>query len=103
MPKPSGGSSYPGGGVSSYQAPAGAGFGYEDVGGGAQDYKMYGSMPGGLGKPSSMASTATDVPTGGSYKHQGFDSGKTGSNYSAYNVPQGGYGFIPTGVGVACC
>lgn len=98
MPKPSGGSSYPTGGVNSYQAPSGAGFGYEDVASGAQDYKMYGGMQTGLGKPNPMTSSTGDMPSGGSYKHQGFDTGKTASSYSAYSVPQGGYGFIPTGV-----
>ena len=89
------------GGVNSYQAPSGAGFGYEDVAGVSQDYKMYGGVASGLGKPHPMTSSTGDVPPGGSYKqHQGFDSTKTGS-YSSYSVPQGGmggYGFIPTGV-----
>ena len=103
LPKPSAGSSYPGGGVNSYQAPSGAGFGYEEVAGVSQDYKMYGGVAGGLGKSHPMTSSAADMPSGaGSYKQlQGFDSGKSGSNYSSYSVPQGGmggYGFIPTGV-----
>ena len=96
IPKPSGGSSYPGGGVNSYQAPSGAGFGYEDVSTGAE-YKMYGGMGGGaLGKPHPMSSTAADLPTASGYKgHGGFDSK---SSYSTYSMPQGGYSFIPTGV-----
>ena len=103
LPKPSAGSSYPGGGVNSYQAPSGAGFGYEEVAGVSQDYKMYGGMAGSLGKPHPMTSSAADMPSGGgSYKQlQGFDSSKSGGNYSSYSVPQGGmggYGFIPTGV-----
>lgn len=59
---------------------------------------MYGGMPSGLGKPNPMTSTTGDISSAGSYKHQGYDTAKTGSNYSAYSVPQGGYGFIPTGV-----
>ena len=61
------------------------------------DYsKMY-TMQGSLGKSSSMPSTSADMATGSSYKHQPFDS-KASSSYSGYNVPQGGYGFIPTAV-----
>ena len=97
IPKPSGGSSYPGGGVNSYQAPSGAGFGYDEVGSG-QDFKVYGGMSsGGLGKPHPLSSSGPDLPSGSAYKqHTGFDSSKT--SYSTYSVPQGGYGFIPTGV-----
>lgn len=59
---------------------------------------MYGGMQTGLGKPNTMTSSTGEMPSAGSYKHQGFDTGKTASSYSAYGVPQGGYGFIPTGV-----
>ena len=60
---------------------------------------MYGGMGGaGLGKPHPMSTSgAADITSGSGYKgHAGFDSSK--SNYSTYSVPQGGYGFIPTGV-----
>ena len=53
-------------------------------------------MYGGLGKPHPLTSTTGDLGSGAGYKHSGFDSGKT--SYSTYSVPQGGYGFIPTGV-----
>ena len=83
--------------MNSYQPPSGAGFGYEEVGT-AADYKMYGGMASGaLGKPHPLTSSTGDLPAGAGYKpHSGFDSGKT--SYSTYSVPQGGYGFIPTGV-----
>ena len=67
--------------------------------GAGQEFKMYGGMGGaGLGKPHPMSSSAAELPTGSGYKgHAGFDSK---SSYSTYSVPQGGYGFIPTGVSV---
>ena len=64
---------------------------------------MYGGMAGGggLGKTHTMTSSPVDLQTatGGYKQHHAFDTGKAaGSNYSTYSVPQGGYGFIPTGV-----
>ena len=109
-PKPSGGSTYPGGGVTNYQTPSGTGYSYEDMAavaaaaaGGPPDFsKVYGALPGGgLGKTSGMPSTSAEMSSG-SYKHQPFDSSKTGGSYSPYNVPQGGYGFIH-GVSLVWC
>lgn len=90
MPKPSGGSSYPGG--SSFQAPAPGAFGYDDMasGGGHDFHKMYGGS--GLGKGGTVPSTSTASELGGaSFKHQGVFDSKSGSSYG-YSMPMGGSG-----------
>ena len=90
MPKPSGGSNYPGG--SSFQAPAPGAFGYDDMasGGGHDFHKMYSGSS--LGKGSSVPSTSSASElAGASFKHQGAFDSKSGSSYG-YGVPMGGSG-----------
>lgn len=62
-----------------------------------------GGGSGGLGKHTITTTGGGDISTvatgvAGYKQHAGFDSSKTGANYSTYSMPQGGYGFIPTGV-----